>query len=202
MSEELQVFDFRDEASLRLFADATYQNEEPGFQIDNVRNWKELYSVFGILETALPEHERAMKYGAATLHLGALGQASSPPHTDGGKYGLGVHQNMTGDYPVTLATSLVGLYEARDYIINPVCATNLRHGTNKPGRLTVFSQGGFDWLQPTIHFFDRRQQQDQNNWARYELSVQKRRDVKKTVDIVFSRLGQQRAQDEAQLATL
>ncbi len=176
MNSTIEVVSRKDTLALHELAGAVYDNREPGFQIDDVTNPEELKLVFRALVSATPDHFPSRNFGHAELYIGAIARIramqnkSTTPHTDYELEGLAVHQNVTGFFPVHLATSIVGRYNAENYDLDSSKFVNLRSGNTMPGRLTVFSEGSkgrFPSLEPTIHFFDRRNEPQVNKFARY-----------------------------------
>lgn len=166
----IEVVNYDDVDMVGQLTEETFANREPGFQIDGVRSKDQLFSVFGALKAAAPAYAvEALHFDYVTArfrwYVPSDGDATA--HTDTGPYGLAVHQNISDFVPVTLAVASVPLYNVQP---GPKFSSDkvseIRAGQTTPGRLTVFSEGGFEGLMPTVHYFDRRSGGD-NLWVRY-----------------------------------
>jgi hypothetical protein len=164
--QPMEIVAYDDIAGITQLTEATYAVTEPGFQIDRVSNPEELTTVFDVILKATPSRaDRSREYGEVTYHEHSF--IPTGAHTDGEFHDLAVHLNIEETYAVTLGSTAVGYISLPpDESFPTDCAMNIRKGTVSPGRLTVFSEGGYDWLPAAIHFFERSESQV-SHWARY-----------------------------------
>jgi hypothetical protein len=161
----LEVIDYYDDAGIGQLVDECYNVEEPGFQVKLVRNMSELEVVFDSIRRATPERAtRSQGYG----RLDSPGVVKAPglPHTDKGFHDLAIRLNALATYPVTLGSSAVGHLSGFSRESFPwENVENTRVGIDYPGSLTIFSQGGYEWLPETVHFYEHDRQTIY--WARF-----------------------------------
>lgn len=171
------------ESRIADLAEAVYHNEEPGFQIDGVKDYDELSMVFTMLRCSVPPKKRKyVTFNSAYVADPTPTDRGLRPHIDRGYHGFAVHHNISDSAEVILAnvTEWQGeLIEntrmADDIFSDETLIRNVRTGLTLPGRLTVFSEGNvagndgpFTGLLPTLHHFARKSSvTGQNLWARY-----------------------------------
>jgi hypothetical protein len=173
MPKQIEVATIADLEAIERLSIAGWDNREPGYQIDDVNSVDQLFKVFDIIRSSAPTQEaREVKFSVSwpqdpagldymsSTPLGAAGTA----HVDGTATGMAVNQNIRDELPVLLG------FERPRFGPKPRMkwpyVDHLRVGYTKPGRLTVFSEGGYDWLRQTAHQFKRPSQLN-NEWVRY-----------------------------------
>jgi hypothetical protein len=164
--KSIEVISFQEVKAIDHLAEATWANEEPGFQIDGVTSFDELETVFAALRGAGKSEFGRPKFASSYPHDGDFSEMidhyTSAPHIDATGEGLAVHHEISrGKIPLELAVLRGGSgghkYREKPKIIEWKSA-NLKHqrkGETKQGRLTVFSQGDAHELLPTVHLFER-----------------------------------------------
>lgn len=165
VSTPIEVTTIYDEYAMIELMNKNYANLEPGFQIDGVRKVEELLFILDAIAKTIPVKSEAVIFDSVQGFIKANPQGA---HTDGSWMGLAVHQELADEIDVILATSRVG-YVPPHSNINDSNARNVRFGQTKPGRLTIFSEGGYDWLDSSIHNFIRKKVHNRPHeaWARY-----------------------------------
>lgn len=176
MVSPIEIIKFGDDAGVLEMAKAVYGNQEPCFQIDGVTEYDELKAIFGALKQAAPSSfRRHVRFNDAYV---LNGPAFGGAHIDTSYQGLAVHQNLTDDVPMVMATAKQWRREfivptTPDCFDNPNLVNNVREGVTTPGRLTVFSEGNagghtkpYVGLLPTVHYFERPTTQT-SRWVRY-----------------------------------
>jgi hypothetical protein len=173
MAKSIEIVRF-DDREISELAGQAWGNQEPGFQIDGVSSIEELYKVFQLVQAAAPtaETQAAMFDGVnprdpdfeVMKNNGALFVGN--PHRDTRRTGVGmaIHHNVAGRPKVALGFAKPRFYKT-EMKMNRLTMSELRVGKTIPDRLTIFSLGGYDWLKPTVHQFQRKF--GSWEWARY-----------------------------------
>lgn len=174
MPKPIEVVAFSDVDSLERLSVATWNNDEPGFQIDDVQTIQALFDVFDIVRKSAPK-DRARNVEFNSVYpenpdFDKMSAQYSPnpgdAHLDGPGKGMAIHQNITDTVVVRLGFPKKSFTSYRPSGLNIRTASKIRVGQTVPGRLTVFSEGGYSWLLPTAHQFGRTHQTG-NEWVRY-----------------------------------
>ena len=177
--KKIEIASVQDVQAISELSAESWSNNEPGFQVDEIKTLDDLYIVFNAVRSAAPTDEAKSKEFSIAVPRPSDGIESSQKqelgfiHVDGLGEGMSAHHNVTGTFPVRMGvftpedrkTRLHGFVISSD--IWPILSTkNLRLGETKPGRLTIFSRGGYPWLKPTMHHFARPNSTG-NEFARY-----------------------------------
>jgi hypothetical protein len=177
-----------------------FANREPGFQIDGIDDIQRLYSVFDVVMRAMPAEFR--KHFILNSYQTGLKppkdglESTAPPHLDliEQPKGVAIHQNIQGKGKLLLAHVIGNEYIGgrTSSIFEPDYAQleDIRTGTLKDGRLTVFAEGGYGSMQPALHFFDRRGQEGSDLWVRYGYSPEAQLDTNNHDPFEVRRLAQ------------
>ena len=183
MPNRIEVVPWPDARQVLELAHATYENDEPGFQVEGIHKYRQLQGLFELLIVAAPrEIASTLRAGYPHATANNLGKNERGlytgvvnPHFDNGWRGLTVHHNISDVIPVELGVSnRHDIYrgDPSDPKIDPQFAHNIRTGEACPGTLTIFSVGGEDGtdFMPTIHSFDRSNVRGFHKAARYAIS--------------------------------
>ncbi len=198
MTKPIELVRFENEEVIRELSFKTWGNIEPGFQIDGVNDIHELSQVFDLVREAAPDNEaRKVEFNMVYPSHGDFEEMSKEgsdragvAHIDSELLGMAIHHNITDRVIVELGISRYKSPEAAE--IDFAHTTERRIGSTFPGRLTIFSEGGYDWLLRTAHQFGRISPTG-NEWARYTQSLpntQFSRDyIRKVANSAFARLA-------------
>lgn len=165
----IEIVSAGDTRGISELVTACYDVVEPGFQVDRVTTYDELSLVFDAIYAATPDRaDKATPYRFCDIVRSRPAIMSSPAHPDLDGHDLAVHLNIENKCNVTLGSSSV----AEDILPYDFAqhTVNVRRGMTKPGRLTIFSQGGYAWLPSTVHFFDRPSSDTSTHWIRFSQS--------------------------------
>jgi hypothetical protein len=174
MSSDILRVQWDDVPGVQDLAEAVMANEEPGYQIEGVREYSELRMVFSSIRLAVPR--QAARFNSVFSPKRPANK-EDVPHVDGTPgtdtsllYGLAIHHNISDTSEIELGTADKEFnFYPRTAVrgIDLTRVVNFRHGETTPGMLTVFSEGNMDALRPTAHYFRRPDTERPHRWTRY-----------------------------------